>query len=191
MNIGIAGYMGAGKSAFARLLAGDKGVIINADEVAKDMMRAEPHIDQKLIKAFGSGIVIDSAISSEALGKLAFRSIGNLVKLNRIVHPPLLKKLEALCLGNGASLRILDAALIPLWNIEQWFDLVVWISASPDIRLRRMLKERSIDEGQLRRRMALQEELFREPTSGRWQIVTNESSLKELNALAEKCRSSF
>ncbi|MDR0331613.1 MAG: dephospho-CoA kinase [Chitinispirillales bacterium] len=169
VRVGIAGYMGAGKSTCARSFEPAGALVIDADAEAKRLMRGSVDILDRLRRAFGDDVAGDGELRVEALGRAAFGSVDALRTLNGIVHPPLVGHLEALIVECVKPLCILDAALIPLWNIEPWFDLCVWIDAPFDTRLERIAaKGGGVDEREISRRMRMQEEVMGVPAGERW-----------------------
>jgi dephospho-CoA kinase len=188
-KIGIAGYMGSGKTTCARLLARGHARIIDADAEAKALMATDTELRGRLRAAFGGSIIESGAISFRELGRVVFGAKSELVKLNGIVHPPLVRRLCELVGQGGGAQRILDAALIPLWGAERWFDVCLWIDASFDRRLHRLKeKYRDLDEASLRNRMRVQEELMPAPGGPPWIRVVNEGSLEELAAAVVSMR---
>ena len=169
MRIGIAGYMGAGKSTCAHAFHSLGTVIIDADTEAKLLMQSDSKVQLGLKDAFGESVVSDDTIRFNELGRKAFSSVDTLLTLNKIVHPPLVKHLEPLVRNNGNANCILDAALIPLLHIESWFDLCVWVDSPPEVRLKRLKAKRTdVEESELCRRIRLQEEMMPIPQNNRW-----------------------
>jgi dephospho-CoA kinase len=177
VRIGIAGYMGAGKSRCARALERDGATAIDADAEAKRLMRGSADILERLREAFGGDVVANGELCANALGRAAFASVDALLTLNSIVHPPLVSHLEAMVAGCTARLCILDAALIPLWNIESWFDHCVWIDAPFDVRLARIVAKGGgvggVAEAEISRRMRMQEEVMGVPAGEGWARVAD------------------
>ena len=141
IKIALAGYMGSGKTTCARFFADAGAMLINADLEAKALMESEPKILQELKAEFGDSILENDKISYSRLGSIVFGSVEPLLKLNSITHPPLLKKLKKLLSKEDSRIVVLDAALIPLWNIDSWFDFRIWVEASRQIRMNRILKK--------------------------------------------------
>ncbi len=186
ISIGIAGYMGSGKSTCARHVSCYDGIVIEADSVAKKMMNTNSAIKKKITEAFGAGIISDNNIHFTILGGIVFRSLENILLLNRIVHPPLLDHLKKSFAELNGQLRILDAALISYWRIEEWFDILLWIHAPLEVRLKRLLEKSELSQDELIVRMNLQQELFSEPIGGKWKIISNAGSLKEFKEAIKK-----
>ncbi len=176
INIGIAGYMGSGKSTCAGFFSQYDATVINADTVAKEMMDSETAIRKRLRKLFGDTIFNNNTIDYTTLGVFAFESLDTLRQLNAIVHPPLLERLQSICTDSNDALCVCDAALISYWGIEDWFDTLLWVHASRDIRLKRLQRKGTLSTDELVKRIDLQETLFKEPEKGPWIRLLNEST---------------
>jgi hypothetical protein len=75
---------------------------------------------------------------------------------------------------------ILDAALIPMWSIESWFDLCLWVSAAPSLRKQRIIAKTGLVPEQIALRMSIQETLVHVPDGPLWTMVGNEGPRDEL-----------
>ncbi len=64
-------------------------------------------------------------------------------KLNRIVHPHLLRTLKTWIkkcrMRSPKKLIVVDAALIFEWGIASWFDYILVVTARRELRVRRMM----------------------------------------------------
>lgn len=181
IKIGIAGYMGSGKTTCSRFFADAGAALINADQEAKILMESEPQIQKQLIAEFGDSILENNKISYHGLGLVVFSSVEPLLRLNSITHPPLLKRLKKLLSICQSEIIVLEAALIPLWNIDNWFDVRIWVNASRQTRLDRMLKKKSaLGKEQLIQRMNIQESTFSPPSAQTWCYISNEGSTELL-----------
>jgi dephospho-CoA kinase len=179
-RIGIAGYMGAGKSACAARCAETTGMrIIDADAEAKLLMENDSRIRDELVRVYGPTIDKNGVLNFAALGATAFASPADMEKLNRIVHPRLLQRLHD-CVFSRPGPSILDAALIPLWRIEDWFDCCLWVHAPSELRRSRLVSKTGLPEAHLRQRMLVQEALVAEPSGARWPFIVNDGTFDEL-----------
>jgi dephospho-CoA kinase len=185
-RIGIAGFMGAGKSTCARFLSDAGGTssgtarIIDADAEAKRLMQSDEGIKNKLVETFGPSVISRNAMVFQALGEAAFSSAENLRTLNTIVHPALVKRLKERTFLNADARLIFDAALIPLWHIEKWFDVLIWIRASFEKRYERLKNKTGLPAETILTRMELQQALFEEPKQPPWNIIENHGTREEL-----------
>ncbi|MFP4015027.1 MAG: dephospho-CoA kinase [Chitinispirillaceae bacterium] len=168
MRIGIAGYMGSGKSSCASLFCYPQVQIIDGDVEAKKLMQSDSRIQTALISAFGE-IKDETGIRFDKLAEISFKSLDSIKILNGIVHPELVKHLRSMILSCSRPVCILDAALIPLWKIESWFDLCIWIDECAETRFSRLkMKRNDLADFELKRRIELQEQLFSVPQEKTW-----------------------
>jgi len=191
-RIGLAGYMGAGKSTCARSFASEDALIIDADAEAKRLMAGSVAIHDALRAAFGEASVgADGRIHTDVLGRAAFESVDTLLTLNGITHLPLVERLDAVVSGCQKPLCILDAALIPLLGIESWFDLCVWVRAPFETRLARLVAKRpEVGEAELVRRMRMQEAVMSAPKGGDWTAVGDGECREYIAAAIDRFRRS-
>jgi len=194
--IGIAGYMGAGKSTcthyLAEALAPDVEVI-DADAEAKRLMLSDPAIIKALADAFGSSVLNNNVLNFAELGALSFANVQNLYQLNSIVHPKVIAFIEQRLFDSRHKYCICDAALIPLWKIERRFDRCIWVSSAREIRYDRLVAKVRLPEMLLRKRMELQETIMDEPGLLPWRIIANNGAdpglfTRQLAELLKKIR---
>ncbi len=182
MVIGVAGYMGAGKSLAASLLVEHYGAaLLDGDVIARELMLT----DDALIAAVGArfGVVDGGAIDFAALGGVVFADAALMAALNEIVHPVLIAELRKRC-EEHCGMVVIDAAPLPLWIDQLPVDGALWLDASVESRVARVMARNGIDESAARFRIEGQHGTIPEPTDGApWTILSNEESLTHLGSL--------
>ena len=147
MIIGITGQIGSGKSTAAKILKQMGAAVIDADQIGREVVDKNPALLKSLVKAFGSAILTRTGkLNRKKLASLAFENNRSRDRLNRLVHPYLLKELsrQMKSLARKHELVVIDAALLLYWNLDRVVDKVILIHASEKTRLAR-LAERGID----------------------------------------------
>lgn len=146
MKIGVTGLIGSGKSTAARILADFGASVIDADLVGKQVVESDKTLLRKLARAFGTDILTPTVRLRRArLAQYAFESNESRAKLDRLVHPPLLKQLRSQIklLTKRGEIVVVDAALIFHWLLERELDHTILILASKQMRISR-LRSRTI-----------------------------------------------
>lgn len=142
--IGLTGAPGAGKSLAAEYLKDGGAIILSGDDAGRDAVAGNPKILKRLVSAFGESILNkDGSLNRRLLGRMVFGDPAAREKLNGIIHPHLLKTLKTWirqCQGRSPKkLIVVDAALIFEWGIADWFDHILVVTASRDLRIERMM----------------------------------------------------
>lgn len=140
MMIGLTGGPGSGKSTFAAAFieAGARG--IDADVLGQTLLEESEVVRDALRSAFGEKIFLDSggAVDRPALASIVFKDPAELTKLNRIVHPHLIR-LVHLQMGRLLSDKqcacILDMALLCELSFQPYCDMIVFINAPMENRI--------------------------------------------------------
>ena len=70
IRVAITGGIGSGKSTFANCLASKGYVVINADDISKDILSFDESIIKKVIKEFGSDSYKDEVVLNTTAGKI-------------------------------------------------------------------------------------------------------------------------
>jgi dephospho-CoA kinase len=108
--IGITGNIGVGKSTAARMLGSLGAHVIDADQVARQTMRAGTPVFGRLAAAFGHGIVrSDGEIDRGKLAAIVFDDPAELERLESIVHPETIRVVRRQIAGSPSALVVVEA----------------------------------------------------------------------------------
>jgi dephospho-CoA kinase len=97
LTVGITGSAGSGKSTVARIWHEQGVEVVDADELAREVVDRNPGLRQQLAIEFGDDVLEPSAgadvgrLRRQELARRAFESPERTRALNRLVHPPLLQ----------------------------------------------------------------------------------------------------
>ncbi len=147
LAIGLTGGTGSGKTEVARILQKRGGIIVSGDRIGKEVVEKNPQVLKKLGKVFGKEILNKNGkLNRRKLGNLVFSSVKNQKKLNRIIHPQLLKELrrkiaQARKTENNGKFLVVDAALITEWGLEKELDMAVLVASPVRLRMQRLVKQ--------------------------------------------------
>jgi dephospho-CoA kinase len=160
LAIGLTGGIGSGKSAVADLLVGRGAVLIDADQVARDVVTPGGPAYQPLIDRFGPGIVApDGLIDRPALAAVAFADDAARADLNAITHPAIgVAMIEALeAFAETDEVVVLAIPLLTALHRETMkLDKVVVVDCPTDIALERLLSQRGMERADAEARIRAQ-----------------------------------
>ena len=141
MLIGVTGQIGSGKTTAAKILAKMGAAVINADLIGRKVVETNPVLIKKLAKYFGDEVVAKAGtLRRGKVAEIAFANPKNRNRLNRLVHPYLLKELrsEIKRLSKSNKVIVVDAALLLDWSFDRIVDQVLVIHSGLLRRLQRL-----------------------------------------------------
>lgn len=190
-RIGLTGGIGSGKSTVAKMFEEMGAVIIDADQISRDLMRPGSPVLAQVAETFGNQILTnDGHLIRPELAKIVFSDSQAREKLNSIVHPAVRRHSaqlaeEAQAAPDFSGVIIEDIPLLAETGQAHRFDAVVVVEVEPDIRLQRLVQQRGMAEDDARARMATQASDERRREIATW-VVDNSRSLDETRAQVEQ-----
>jgi dephospho-CoA kinase len=160
LAVGLTGGIGSGKSAVADLLVERGAVLIDADQVARDVVTPGGPAYQPLIDRFGTGIVAaDGTIDRPALAAVAFADEESRLALNAITHPAIGIEMLAQRDAHEGTDDIVVLAIPLLAAVHREtvrLDEVVVVDCPTDVALERLLTQRGFDRSDAEARIRAQ-----------------------------------
>lgn len=158
LRVGLTGGIAAGKSTVARRLAGHGAVLVDADVLAREVVRPGSAGLVDVVEAFGPDVLADDgSLDRAALGSLIFADPSARARLESITHPRIRTLSEArFAVAPDDSVVVHDVPLLVELGYEEQYHLVVVVHAEAEERVRRLVVERGSDEADARRRVAAQ-----------------------------------
>ncbi|WP_214104459.1 dephospho-CoA kinase [Acrocarpospora catenulata] len=156
--MGLTGGIGSGKSEVARRLAAKGAFVIDADQIAREVVAPGTLGLAEIIDAFGSGVLHpDGALNREALGKIVFNDPQKLAQLNAIVHPKVGARVAELqAAAPPDAIVVYDVPLLAENNLAHLYDKIIVVDADDSTRLTRLTTHRNMPPEDARSRMAAQ-----------------------------------
>jgi dephospho-CoA kinase len=159
--VGLTGDIGAGKSTVALLLAQRGAVIIDADQIARDVVEPGSPVLAAIVARFGEGVLCpDGTLDRPALGRIVFGDEKARKDLEAITLPPIGAELRRRAEEHAGSNQVVVLD-VPLLTSKEHYGLddMVVVTAPKGERVRRLVKDREMAEGDARARIAAQEHL--------------------------------
>ncbi len=154
LKVAVTGGIGAGKSAFCGQLEKSGYPVVKVDDVSKDILSSDPDVKKEIIKTFGINSFKDDMPDKKFLAEVVFSDPSNVMKINAILHPIVIKRTNELIseLQKKNDIVFAEAALIYEADMEDLFDYVVLVTADEDIRMKRKMSGDDYTEEQFRNR---------------------------------------
>lgn len=160
LAVGLTGGIGSGKSAVADLLVDRGAVLIDADQVARDVVAPDGPAYQPLIDRFGEGVLAaDGTIDRQALAHVAFADEESRLALNAITHPAIGVRMIELrdALADSDRIVVLAIPLLTALHRETVkLHKVVVVDTPTDVALERLLSQRGFDRADAEARIRAQ-----------------------------------
>ena len=157
--LGLTGGIGSGKSMVASMFARLGADVIDADQLARDVVEpGEPALDE-IATAFGRDILLpDGRLDRGKLARIIFADPVARGKLNAITHLRIRERMDAEIAARRSRPGILIVDIPLLYENERTGTveavIVVWVD--PETQLRRLLERDSLTEEEARQRIAAQ-----------------------------------
>src|SRR6056297_2735129 len=182
ISVGITGGIGSGKSTVARTWESLGAEVVFADDLAKELMQADPVLRQNLTDTFGEQTFNpDGSLNKPHLIEEAFHK-NRVEELNSIVHPAIHKEIQsqiARAEEAGIKLFAYEAAILLNNGRPDYLDVVVLVTSNRNKRLARVSERDSVDERDVAARMAKQPD-FATLTHLADHVIENNGSLDDL-----------
>ena len=161
--VGLTGGFGSGKSFVASLFKRLGAKVVDADKLGHKALKKGSAAYKRVVAAFGEDVLFpDLSINRKALAGIVFANRKKLAKLNRIVHPGIIrdvvKRIESCA---KSEVLIVDAPLICETNITGLMNVLIVVKASKRNQIERCSKKLGMKEKDVRRRIVAQMPLNR------------------------------
>ena len=156
-RVALTGGIATGKShclaVFKRLGAS----VIDADQVARDVVAPGSDGLAAVVKQFGRSVLLkDGQLNRAALGMVIFADPAARQHLEDIIHPRVYAAVERWFAELTEPFGIADIPLLFETSREDDFDLIVVAACRPDQQLARLMARTHLNETDARRRIAAQ-----------------------------------
>ncbi|MEK7292829.1 MAG: dephospho-CoA kinase [Actinomycetota bacterium] len=156
--VGLTGGIGSGKSTVSAMLAKHGAVIIDGDQIARELQQPGTPVLAKIVDRFGANVLSQSGeLDRAALAAIVFSDQRELADLNDIVHPALATEITRRIDAQRDSDRvvILDMPLLAE-NPRKGLSGVVVVDVDPGVAKERLTHQRGMDEIDVDARMSRQ-----------------------------------
>jgi dephospho-CoA kinase len=162
VRIGLTGAIGCGKSTVASWLGELGAGVIDADQVAREVVEPGTDAFAAVVREFGTSVLLPSgALDRPALGRIVFSDPDALARLERIIHPAvrpwILEAIAAAELARAPAV-VIEAIKLVEGGLAELCD-EVWLVVCDPAAQRDRLTSRGLPAADAEARMATQADL--------------------------------
>ena len=184
--LGVTGGSGCGKSNFCRMLAERGAYVIDADLVARDVVRPGEPALLEIEKEFGKEYILPNGeLDRKKLGALVFSDSDKLNILNQITHKYIIKEIKKRIDESLSGLKVIDAAVLFESGLADICNRTVCVLADKEIRAKRISERDNLtyDAAQNRINAQQSDDFYRSHSDD---VILNNGSQEELLKETEK-----
>jgi dephospho-CoA kinase len=155
--VGLTGGIASGKSTAAAMLSKFDNEIIDADEIAREVVMPGTVGLSKIVAEFGPQILEkDGSVSRAKLAKLVFEDPKKRLTLEGILHPLIRARTLERISQSKSDIVIYIVPLLVEAKVDYPFDLVVTIEAGSENQIKRLVENRGMSTEDATARIAAQ-----------------------------------
>lgn len=148
--IGITGGIGSGKTAATNIFAQLGIDVVDADVVAREMVKVGSPVLERIVAEFGAGVLLpDGSLNRALLRQHIFADETKKLALNSIMHPAIRSALLTQLEAAGSEYVLLSAPLLFENGLEQYVDKVIVVDVDETTQIRRASDRDSVDKSQI------------------------------------------
>lgn len=160
LRVGLTGNIAAGKSTVARVWQELGGTVIDADQLAREVVEPGAPALAEIVQAWGAGVLDASgALDRAVLRHIVFGDAEARARLERIIHPAVAALRERAyhrARERGERIVVADIPLLFEVGLENEFDLLVLVDAPEPAREERLIRNRGLSHEDARRMIEAQ-----------------------------------
>jgi dephospho-CoA kinase len=182
--VGLTGGVASGKTAVSQVLKEEGAYIIDADQIARELVQPHKPAWNELIRAFGQEILQeDGSIHRKKLADKVFADPKERKLLNRVLHPRIREEMGRRTREIGRkdpeAIVVIDAALLVELGDHRGMEKIIVVASTERQQIERLQDRDGLDEEEARKilssQMAADEKLKVADF-----VIRNEGSLNEV-----------
>lgn len=187
--IGLTGGIASGKSSVARVLR-ELGIpVVDADQIAREVVAKGSDGLREVIATFGEGVLdANEELDRPKLGQIVFNDPAARQKLNAILHPRIgrlsAERIAAAQAGPSAYV-VYEAPLLVETNAHRGLSALIVVSTTEAVQVSRSMARDALDEAAARARVAAQLPLSAKVEVADY-VVPNDGDLAALRVETER-----
>jgi dephospho-CoA kinase len=188
--IGLTGGIASGKSTAAEIIRKFGFSVIDADQIAKEVVAKNTPGLRSVVDVFGSQILsADGQLDRKKLSEIVFQDKASLEKLESLLHPLIqdkVKKIRQQLADSGNKIAFYDVPLLFEKNMMKQFDQIIVVNVTQQNQIQRLKSRNNLTDEQINHRLKNQIPLSQKTKMANFVLDNNgteadlENSIKEL-----------
>jgi dephospho-CoA kinase len=182
-TIGLTGNIAAGKSAVASRLRAHGVTVIDADQLAREVVAPGTPAHAAIVARWGTRVIAtDGTLDRAALRAIVFGDAGERAALEAITHPAIAQRREARVAeraAQGEQVVILEIPLLFEAGLTKTVDQILLVDAPVALRRERLIRDRGLSDLEAEAMIAAQTPAEEKRARADW-IIENDGSLDSL-----------
>jgi len=188
--VGLTGGVASGKSVVSRILKEEGAYLIDADQIARELVQPRTSTWEELVKVFGKEILQkDGSIHRKKLAAKVFSDPKQRDLLNRTLHPRIKEEMGRRLIAIGQkdpeAIVVIDAPLLVETGNHREMDKVIVVISTEAQQITRLREREGMDQEEARRIMASQIATEEKVKVADF-VIRNEGSLEETERRARE-----
>jgi len=147
--VGLTGGVATGKSTIAKMFKQCGAIVIDADELAKYLVKPGKQAWREIVSTFGKIVLNpDRTINRRALGAIVFGNRAKLRRLERIIHPRVVREqarlIKQTARKNPDAIIIYDVPLLFEAGVDKRVDNIIVVTADRETQIARLKKRNGL-----------------------------------------------
>ena len=173
LKIAITGGIASGKTTVCQFLKELGATVVFADSIVHELLHTD--LKEKIIEEFGSGIVKQGQIDRKVLADLVFQNPAKLQKLEALIHPAVLHKIEEEYKKARGQCFVAEIPLLYEIGAEDTYDFVIAVIADDEVAKKRFKQGETEYLLRMKRQLSAREKSARADY-----VITNNGTVEEL-----------
>lgn len=188
--VGLTGGYASGKSTVTKMFVDLGAILIDADQLAREVVELGKPAWSEIVAHFGEGILLENKeIDRKALGEIVFRNKKERERLNAIVHPKVLEReLEAIDDIRERKPDVIVILSVPLLIESGHFnycDRIVVVNVDEETHIKRLMERDGFSREEAVKRISAQMPLSEKVKYADF-VIDNNGSLEETKMQVKK-----
>jgi dephospho-CoA kinase len=177
LRVGITGKFGSGKSTVSQVFREHGILVIDSDQLAKDLMQSDPELKQQLMAILGPDAYSDAGLNRAFVAERIFSDRTARINVESVVHPAVYRAIEKeFEAAKAGDVVAVESALIFQTFLWRVFDYIVIVDATDEAILARSNAAGKFTEDTVRARLKEQDYRQDYVTGADFAIANNDSA---------------